>query len=309
MTYTHTKFSGYYSHIEILEESGEKYVIKTVHIPLKLEVAEDLKERILLQREILTHHEVPISTMVDLQIVEAEDSYNLIIKEKFEGVDFVDVVNETNLELYTDKFLHDIFAPLLTSTKEQYLKAGIDPILRNFVYRPAEKQFCYVDFIPPKVYLNHHYSQEVPEIEGPFYDIRNICHYDRAGIIYLQYINFLRVFPDKRDFVLTKFEHFLDKIGEPGLKKYIQESPLYHVHASNDLIIFLEGLKDWRGINYLHLREAICIAAGMNHQVKEIKEEIFKLTTHERDVDSPDYGLLPKAKFEEAKQTIISALS
>ncbi|MBD3363395.1 hypothetical protein GF362_06785 [Candidatus Dojkabacteria bacterium] len=307
MAYKHSKFTGYNSIVEIIQENGSKYVLKTIRIPMELSVVQDLEQRILLQRSALESMGISIPELIKTETIHKEDDYNLLIKEKFEGVDFVDVVDENNFEFYIDKVLDDIYKPLLKSTKEKYLKAGIDPIARNFVYKTHVNHFCYVDFIPPKVFYKGHYSQEIPEIEGPFYDIRMLCHNERAGLIYVQYVNFIRVFPQKRKFIQGKIEQFLENIEESELKEYIINSPLYRIENPRDAAKIVKEMDDWRGINYYYLREAICIASELNSKFRKKQSEMFKLTTHERDPDSPEYGLLPQERFLDVKQKVIKA--
>lgn len=307
MTYTHSNFTGYNSIVEIIEKGGEKFIHKTIRIPLGLSVVQEIEQKLRLQRGALENMGVSVPELVGIETLQVEGAYNLMIKEKFEGLDFMDVVAEENFEFYIDKVLHDIYKPLLKSTKEKYVKAGIDPIARNFVYKPKEHKFCYVDFIPPKVFYKGHYSQEIPEIEGPFYDIRMLCHNERAGIIYVQYVNFIRVFPTKRKVLQGKFEQFLEEIEEKDLKKYMIESPFYRIENPSQAADFVKNITDWRGQNYYYLREAICIAGEVNEDFRPRVDEMFKLTTHERDPKSEEYGLLPQKNFELVKTELIKA--
>lgn len=308
MSYNHSKFTGYNSIVEIATENGEKLVKKVIHVPLSLNYVQDLEQRVRLQRNALESMGVSIPGLISMDTIQTEDgSYNLLIKEKFEGLDFVDVVDEDNFDFYIDKVLDDIYKPLLKSTSEQYLKVGIDPIARNFIYKPHEGKFCYVDFIPPKVYYKGHYSQEIPEIEGPMYDIRMFCHNDRAGVIYVQYVNLIRVFPTKRKFIQGKIEQFLDRIGEPELKKYMIESPMYRIENPEKAIEVVRKIDDWKLENYYNLREAICIAAELNPEFKKKQSDMFALTTHEREPDSEEYGLVPDANFKKVKEEVIKA--
>lgn len=309
MTYKHSKFTGYNSLIEIVEENNQKYIYKTVRIPLTLSFVQELEQRMRLQRDALINMGISVPELIRMEIIQTDEGYNILVKEKFEGLDFADVVDEDNFEFYIDKLLDDIFKPLLKSTKEKYLKAGIDPIVRNFVYKAHDSKFCYVDFIPPKVLYKGHYSQEIPEIEGPFYDIRMFCHNERAGLIYVQYVNFIRVFPNKRKFIQGKFEQFLDRIEEKELKKYMIKSPFYRIENPLDAAKFVEQMTDWRGANYYYLREAICIAAELNPEFKKQQDAMFKLTTHERNPESEEYGLLLLKNFETVKTEIIKAFN
>ena len=307
MTYSHSKFTGYYSTVQIIQVENQKFVHKTIRIPLSLAVVQELEQRIRLQRRALENMGVPIPELVGIEILQAEGSYNLLIKEKFEGLDFLDVVDEHNFEYYIEKLLHDIFKPLLKSTKNELTNVGIDPILRNYVYKSHEHKFCYVDFIPPKVLYKGHYSQEIPEIEGPFYDIRMFSHNNRAGLIYVQYVNFIRIFPQQRKTILGKFEQFLEEIDEPELKRYMIKSPFYRIENPIKAAEYVKKLTDWRGENYYYLREAICIAAELNLKFKSKQEDMFKLTTHERDASSKEYGLLPDTNFKKVKRELIKA--
>lgn len=309
MSYTHSEFTGYNSIVEIVTENDQKFVLKTVRIPMSLSVVQDLEQRIRLQRSALESMGISIPELITMETLQVEEGYNLLIKEKFEGLDFVDVVDTENFDHYIDKVLSDIYEPLLKSTKEQYLKAGIDPIARNFIYKSHEGKFCYVDFIPPKVYYKGTYSQEIPEIEGPFYDIRMLCHNDRAGVIYVQYVNFIRVFSSKRKFIQGKIEQFLDQIGEHELKKYMIESPFYRIKDPKEAEEIIDNLNDWKGINYYYLREGICIAAELNEEFSKKQSDMFALTTHERDPNSDEYGLLPKQNFEKVKEEIKEAFN
>ncbi len=308
MVYTHSKFTGYYSKVEILEEAGQKIVQKRIILPLSLELVQELEQRIRLQRNALESFGVPIPHLISIEVIKAEEGYNLLIRENFEGLDFADVVDDSNLEFYLDHMLDDVYKPLLKSTVEQNLTAGVDTAVRNFVYRIHSGRFCYVDFMPPKVYYKGHYSQEVPEIDGPFYDIRMLCHYDRAGVIYVQYVNLIRLFPTKRKFIQGKIEQFLDRCELQQLKKYMVNSPFYRLTNAQEAIKTIKELNDWKGINYYYLREGICIASELNSEFRKRQSEMFDLTTHERDVKSKEYGSLPKARFEKVKDETIKAL-
>ncbi|MCA9385158.1 hypothetical protein KC717_00755 [Candidatus Dojkabacteria bacterium] len=308
MSYQHSNFTGYYSSLEIIEEQGKKFVQKKITLPLSLSIVQDLEQRIRLQRSALESMGVPIPELIKIEIIQDEEgTHNLLIKEHFEGLDFVDVVDDSNFEFYIDKLLTDIYKPLLTSTTEEYLKAGIDTSVRNFVYKSHENQFCYVDFIPPKVFYKGHYSQELPEIEGPFYDIRMLGHNDRAGVVYVQYVNFIRLFPEKRKFIQGKIEQFLDSINESDLKKYMVESPFYRIEDPQNAAEHVNQIEDWRGMNYYYLREGICIASELNTEFRKRQSDLFAMTTHERDHNSDEYGLLPQSTFEKVKNLILDA--
>lgn len=307
MAYSHSNFTGYNSIVEIIEKGAEKFIHKTIRIPLGLSVVQEIEQKLRLQRGALESMGISVPELIGIETLQTEGAYNLLVKERFEGLDFMDVVAEENFEFYIDKVLHDIYKPLLKSTKEKYVKAGIDPIARNFVYKPKEHKFCYVDFIPPKVYYKGHYCQEIPEIEGPFYDIRMFCHNERAGIIYVQYVNFIRVFPTKRKILQGKFEQFLEEIDEQDLKKYIIESPFYRIENPAKAAKFVKAMDNWKGQNYYYLREAICIAAELNPEFRKKQDEMFKLTSHERDVNSKEYGLMPQKNFELVKAETIKA--
>jgi hypothetical protein len=308
MSYTHSNFTGYYSNIQIIEEFGKKYVLKTIRVPMSFAIVQDIEQRLLLQRTALEAIGILIPELIQTDIIQGEESYNLLIKERFEGLDFVDVVDEHNFEFYIDKLLNEIYKPLLLSTQEKYLKAGIDPVARNFVYQSQKNQFCYVDFIPPKVYYKGYYSQEIPEIKGPFYDIRMISHYERSGVIYVQYINLIRIFPEKRKFIQGKIEQFLDGINQPELTEYIVGSPFYRLDNIGNFKEIVETLDDWKGIKYYHLREAICIASQHNSKFREKQSEMFALTTHQRDPASKEYGLLKIEDFNRVKKEVVQAI-
>ncbi|HLA03700.1 MAG TPA: hypothetical protein VJ065_00530, partial [Patescibacteria group bacterium] len=168
--------------------------------------------------------------------------------------------------------------------------------------------FCYVDFMPPKVFYKGHYTQEVPEITGPFYDIRLLTHNDRAGVIYTLYINLARKFPAKRKFILAKFEQFLSGINEVQLSKHINESPFYRLDDTKKAARIVTALNDWKGLNYLILREAACFTAEVNKKFAGKLDDFFRLTHHETNPDSEEYGLLPKERFDKAKKIIIENL-
>ncbi|KXK25851.1 MAG: hypothetical protein TR69_WS6001001457 [candidate division WS6 bacterium OLB20] len=238
-----------------------------------------------------------------------DNDFSLVVVERFEGLDFVDVVDESNFEMYVERMLQDIYKPLLTSTDRDLLPVGIDTSVRNFVYRIRDGEFCYVDFMPPKVFYRGHYTQEVPEISGPFYDIRMLTHNDRKGVVYSVYINLARLFPAKRKAVISKLEQFLVGIAQPDLMEHIVSSPFYRLSEAKDAINIVNAIQDWKGISYLHLREAACIAAEYNDSFRQQLEDFFKLTHHETDTDSSEYGLLPARRFDAAKAMLIDAFT
>lgn len=275
----------------------------------KREQIEDLRQRVILQRNAFEELHIPISQLKSLEIIPKGKVFYLVATEKFEGLDFVDVVDSENFDFYIDKVLSDIYKPLLKSTGKSHLSAGIDTAIRNYVYRFHEGEFCYVDFMPPKVFYKNHYTQEVPEIEGPFYDIRMISHNERAGIVYSLYINLARVYPEKRKFISSKLEQFLEMINESELKKYLTNSPFYRIGSRKEAVEVVKSLSDWKAEKYFHLREAACIAAEENPNFKAKLPEFFKLTHHETDTKSHEYGLLPQKRFEQAKKLLIKELS
>jgi hypothetical protein len=262
-----------------------------------------------LQRNAFEEIHIPISELIDLEIVKKGKHFNLVATEKFEGLDFADVVDHDNFEMYLEAMLMDIYKPLLKSTTKDLLPAGIDTVVRNYVYRAHSHEFCYVDFMPPKVYYKGHYLQEVPEISGPFYDIRLQMHNERAGVIYALYVNLSRIFPLKRRFIVSKIEQFLQEIKEGDLSKYITRSPFYRLDNASKAIELINNMKDWKGINYLLLREAACVAVDFNHKFAAELDDFFKMTHHETDPDSEDYGMLPLRKFEQAKAKLIKVFS
>jgi len=300
----------YYSDIRIFNDNGTKMIEKKYPLSfLSRNEIEDLRQRIVLQRSAFEDMHIPISTLKSIEIIKEDDKFSLVVVERFEGLDFVDVVDETNFEMYLERMLHDIYKPLLRSTDQELMRVGLDTSVRNFVYKIRDGEFCYVDFMPPKVFYKGHYTQEVPEIEGPFYDIRMLTHNDRRGVVYTAYINLARRYPDKRKAVISKFEQFLNEIDQHELMQHIIESPFYRLSDPADAVAIIQEISDWQGVAYLHLREAACIAAEFNDSFKEQLEAFFKLTHHETDTKSDEYGMLPATRFAEAKDTLIQAFT
>ncbi len=304
------KITGYYSIVKTFTQDGIKLIEKSYPLPfLTYTEIEELRQRMLLQRHAFEELHIPISEQVSLNILKTGRNFKIVSLEKFEGHDFVEIVDNTNLEMYLDRMLFDIYQPLLNSTKNDYLSAGIDTVVRNYVYRPKSNEFCYVDFMPPKVSYKGHYLQEVPEISGPFYDIRLQMHNERAGVVYALYVNLSRIFPLKRRFIVSKIEQFLQEINETELSKYITGSPFYRLDSASKAIQLVRDMKDWKGINYLLLREAACAAVDFNHKFAAELDDFFKMTHHETNPDSEDYGMLPAKKFDEAKAKLIKVFS
>lgn len=299
----------YYSEVRIISKDSTKFIEKSYDLSfLSRNEIEDLKQRILIQRSAFEKLRIPISALENIEIIKTENGFSLVVIERFEGLDFIDVVDVENLEMYLDRVLTDIYEPLLTSTKEKYLAAGIDTSIRNYVYRLHTGEFCYVDFMPPKVNFKGHYTQEVPEIKGPFYDIRMYSHNKRAGIVYTLYINLARHFPSKRKFIVSKIEQFLTGLGEDELLIHIKNSPFYRVDTAKKVIELVDSIDSWHKEKYFQLREAACVIAELNNTFTKELPEFFKLTHHETNTDSPEYGKLPQNKFEQAKTTLINAL-
>lgn len=299
----------YYSNLRIFDKSGSKYIEKRYTLPtLNRQDLEDLMQRIVLQRSAFEDLHIPISRLENIEIQKEDNLFQLVVIEKFEGLDFVDVVDESNFEMYLERMLNDIYKPLLASTNNEILPVGIDTAIRNCVFRIHEGDFCYVDFMPPKVNYRGHLTQEVPEIEGEFYNIRILSHNNRFGVVYMLYINLARRYPSKRRVIASLIEQFLNSIDKRELFSFIEESPFYRLKSNTDAIEIIKNINDWKGLNYLYLREGACIAAQYNQTFAGNIEDFFKLTHHETDPDSIEYGLLPDARFKKAKSELISVL-
>lgn len=302
------KNAKYNSEIEIVQVDGVKYIDKKLRLPLpSRQEAEEARQKVILQRQAFSRIHVPTSDMVNIEILPATDESGFVIwiREIFAGLDFMDVVTDDNYSMYLSRLLQDVFKPLLTSTREDYLPAGIDPIPRNFVYNNHKGEFCYVDFVPPKVFYKGKYTQEIPECSDPdFYEVRNFSHNLRAGIVYVTYINLVREFPTQLGMTAGRLEQFLREIGENSLYKYIQESPIYRVHDPKTVKAVISNIRDWKWNNYYLLREIANWINNYNPSLGELKKEVFKATSQERDPQSPDYGRLSQANFSKALELL-----
>ncbi|MFQ5493378.1 MAG: hypothetical protein ACE5DX_04430 [Candidatus Dojkabacteria bacterium] len=300
--------TSYYSQTRIFSRNGTKYIEKAypLHFYTRKQI-EDLRERMLIARSAFEELHIPVSGLIEMEIQKDQDGFKLVVVENFEGLDFVDIVDNDNFEMYLDKMLDNIYLPLLKSASGDLLKVGIDTAVRNCVYKLHSGEFCYVDFMPPKVFYKGHYTQEVPEITGPFYDIRMFSHNDPAGIVYTLYINLARLFPQKRKSVIAKIDQFLETNKLDKLKKHLTQSPFYRLTDLKKASEVVENLDDWKGEKYLQLREAAVIAAEARDDFRGKLEDFFKLTHHETDAESEEYGLLPTARFREAKRLLIEA--
>lgn len=297
------------SHAEIYTENGTKYIAKTFRLPLTRAQAEELRQQVLLQRQSFENMRIPTSKLVDIDLFPGDGGFKLVIKEIFAGSDFMDVVNDDNFPMYFNRLLDDIFKPLLTATDQQYLAAGIDGVPRNFVYDTKRGEFCYVDFIPPKVFYKGRHVQEIPECPDPdFYQVRLLAHNDRAGIVYNLYINILRELPNQLKFVAGRLEQYLEEIKQPELFKYIRQSKLYRVHEPSQVREIIKAIPDWKGLNFYLLREAANWLHNYNTELGELKKQVYQATSQERAVTSPDYGRISIKNFKLAKQLLLKGV-
>jgi hypothetical protein len=306
---------SYNSEIEILELDGRKYIDKRLRLPIPSHAAaEEVRQQVLLQRQAFEKMHVPISELVNIEVIRdaagEEERFSIYMREVFAGLDFMDVVSDDNYNMYLDRLLQDVFEPLLRSTSKELLSAGIDPVLRNFVYNHKRGEFCYVDFMPPKVHYKGHYTQEIPELPaGEFYNVRLLSHNNRAGVIYNLYVNLLREFPRQLGFTAARLEQFLNNIAEPDLYALVSSSPLYRQHSPAEVLKTVEGLQNWHGANYLLLREAANWLHNYNPELGDLKRDIYKATSQERDPKSPEYGTLRADNFAQALSLIKQGLA
>lgn len=292
--------------VNIINDNGNKYIQKTFRLGLPRSQAEDIRQQVLLQRENFNNIHVPVSKLIDIDIVEERGEFRLVIKEEYVGSDFMDVVNTENFSMYIDKVLHEILKPLLTSSDKEYLSAGIDGTPRNFVYNHKQNQFCYVDFIPPKVFYKGHYTQEIPEIEDKdFYEIRKTSHNSRAGILYNFYINTIRELPSELGLLAAKLEQFAQELNDDEIFSMIRGSKLYRVYDLVDFSNVVRDIEDWKGDNFFLIREAANWLNNRNPDLNILKKQIYKATSQERDIDSRDYGRISEENFVKAKQLLL----
>lgn len=292
---------AYNSNTEIYTENGIKYIRKTFRLAMSRQEAEEVRQKVLMQRHAFENMRVPTSKMVDIDLKQdgTSNDFRLTITEVFAGLDFMDVVDNENFSMYFDRLLDDIFKPLLKSNDNNLLPAGIDGSLRNFVYDNKHGEFCYVDFLPPKVFYKGKYTQEIPEItDADFYEIRKISHNHKDGIVYNLYINTLREFPEQLKYLPGRLEQYLKEIKEEKLFTMIQESALYRVHDPIEIQKIINSIKSWSGQNFFLIREIGNWFHSQNPELSELKKEIFKLTSQERNPDSPDYGKISKESFD-----------
>ncbi len=304
----------YNSHIQLVTVGSNKYIDKRFRLPLSRSDAEELRQKVILQRRSLEEAGVPTSELINIEVEPAraggsdEDGFILYIRERFAGLDFMDVVNNDNYGMYLDRLLSDILRPFLKWVEDDYAKAGLDAIPRNFVYDNARGQFCYVDFIPPKVFYKGSYTQEIPECTDPdFFEVRMFSHNYLPGIIYVLYINLIREFPGQLGLTAGRIEQFLVKYKRSEAYREISGSPLYRVHSPSQVKEIIENLADWKKSHYFLLREAANWLNNYSPELEILKKEIYKVTSQERDPHSPDYGRIKQENFEKAKELIISA--
>ncbi len=293
---------GYYSQIEIKTIDNVKYIDKKLYLAIGRDEAEIVRQKILLQREAFTELRIPTSKLVNIEVFpeQATGKFVITVREVFAGLDFMDVVDNDNFPMYLDKLLKDVYRPLLLSTSEDYLRAGIDPVLRNFVYDNRAAEFCYVDFLPPKVFYKGTYSQEIPELTDPdFFEIRKFAHNFRPGIVYVTYINLVREFPQHARYIAGRIAQFLAEIKQPQLYQYIQDSPLYRVHDKTAAERVIDGIGDWRLSNYFMLRELANWILTADPSFSEQHKQIFKLTHHVTNPADPEYGRLSASNFQQ----------
>jgi len=299
----------YNSLIEIVTIDGIEYIDKKLRLSLNRNEAEEIRQKVLLQRHAFEKMHVPTSKLVNIEVMKDDKGYWLNIREVFAGLDFMDVVNNDNFAMYLERLLQDIFKPLLKSTSEDYLGAGIDPILRNFVYDNKVGEFCYVDFMPPKVFYKGKFCQEIPECPDlDFYNVRIFSHNLRAGVVYVLFVNLVREFPTQLRFVAARLEQFLKEIGEIKLYEYIYNSPLYRAHDLQSVKETIKKLGDWKYNNYYLLREIANWLNSHNKRLEIDKKEVYRLTSQERDVNSPDYGRISSANFLETLNVLLAAV-
>jgi hypothetical protein len=300
---------AYNSNVEIITIDGVKYIEKTFRLAMPREEAEDIRQRIVLQRHAFQDMHVPTSEMVSIEVVKEGEGHTIKIREIFAGLDFKDVVDDNNFSMYFDRLLMDVFKPLLRSTTDENLRAGIDPALRNFVYNNRTAEFVYVDFIPPKVFYKGTYSQEVPEIPDPeFHKVRMFKHNNRAGVIYGLYVDVVRDYPTQLKYASARIEQFLAEIGEERLSEYIVNSPMHRMHSAAEVKEIIEKITDWHWNNYYLLREIANWLAFKNPELIELQRQVYTVTSQERDPRSVDYGRLSEANFQKAKQLLIEGV-
>lgn len=302
---------GYYSQIEIKTIDGVKYIDKTLSLNISRDEAEEIRQRIQLQRAGYQELRIPTSKLVNIEVYPNKESgrFAVMVREVFAGLDFMDVVDDENFPMYLDKLLKDIYRPLLTATRDELVRVGIDPVLRNFVYDNKAGEFCYVDFLPPKVFYKGSYSQEVPELTDPdFYEVRVFCHNSRAGIVYATYINLVREFPQHLKYIAGRIEQFLAEIGEPELYKHIANSPLYRVHSIQEVRQIIADIKDWKRENYFLLREIANWILHQNPAWKDQHKALYKLTHHVTNPEDKEYGRLSQKSFDQVLAQLNSAL-
>jgi|GEM_PF-3808021 len=303
---TNTKYN---SVIEIVETPKGKFIDKTLRISMARAEAEEIRQQVLLQRHTYDVLHIPSSKLNDIDVVPFNDGYSIKIREVFAGLDFMDVVDNDNYSMYLDKLLNDVYKPLLKSTKNTHLTVGIDAILRNFVYNNRRGEFCYVDFMPPKVFYKGKFTQEIPECPDlDFFNVRVLGHNDRAGVVYVTFINLVREFPGQLGLTAAKIQQFLAEISAKKLFKYIEESPIYRATDPKQVQSALENLKDWHGSNYYLIREIANWLNANNPALEPVKREIYALTSQERDPKSAEYGRVSNANFLAAKKLISKSL-
>ncbi len=293
-------FTGYNSVIEIETNNNQKYINKTLRLSLPKKKAILIKQLMLQQRLYFDKYNVPISKLINIRLIKQKKNlYNIKSKEVFAGLDFVDIVNKDNLPHYIDQILKDIFVPLLNSTKQEYLDAGIDPIMRNFIYDFKKMQFVYVDFFPPKVKYNGKFIQEIPELTDPdFKKIRNFGHNNRAGIIYALYINLVREYPEFQKIISGKIEQFTYDISQKHLFKYIQTSPMYRIDNKQEVLEIILSIKTWKFLNFYLIREIANWINSKSNQFSSFHKKIYQLTHHITDPNDKEYGKISNKNFK-----------
>lgn len=301
---------SYYSHIELITKDSQKFVEKSLTFCQPRSEVEEIRRKVLLQRDGLADAGVPISNLVDAEVGPTHNGETTLrFREEFAGLDFVDIVNSENAHMYIRLLLHGVYKPLLKSTSDDHLRVGIDPVLRNFVFNTAANEFKYVDFLPPKVFFSGEYTHELPELTDPdFREIRKYAHYSRRGIIYVTYINTVRVFPQLQRVVAAAFQQFLAEIGESDLFADIENSPIHRAHSAIELQRVLSGISSWKLPHYYHLRELANWIYSHNPEFAEDHARIFKLSHHVTEEDHPEYGQVSAENFTELKSLLQSGM-
>lgn len=296
--------TGYYSHIELLTSGKSKHIKKTVKTP----DPSNLKKFIEIQRQRLEKASIPVSKLVEIELGQEE----IIIVEEYAGDDFVDIVDAENLPMYLQKLLEQVYLPLFKNSEiieDDFVSAGIDPVLRNFVYNVRTGQFVFVDFFPPKIYFEGKFIQEVPELSDPdFLEIRKMGHNSLAGLFYVTYINTVRIYPNSQKIIQAIFLQFLQKNRITLSENYILTSPIYRLTDVSQAKEIIENIETWQFPNYYYLRELANWVLTNNSRFIEKHNEIYKLTGHIRDENSPDYGRISDHNFNKVRQLLLTGI-